>query len=163
MIKAPLILTYLETTSYLRSILPPPARAPRDHDVQAEWSPGARGCWEASSGPLGLHVVHFRSNRADRPTSRPPPRECSLGRSAPTRKGCVILVCPAPCPSRGTSLQPSRLAHSSRVPAKIRLLPRVALPFAKNIPAQRRRRRASPPSTKLTPAVPEMETAVLAT
>ena len=76
---------FSETTSYLPSILSRPWRAFRGRDVQAGWSPGARGCWEASSGPLGLHVVHFRSNRADRPTSRPPPRECSLGRSAPTR------------------------------------------------------------------------------
>ena len=83
--RAPGELLYGETTSYLPSILSRPWRAFRGRDVQAGWSPGARGCWEASSGPLGLHVVHFRSNRADRPTSRPPPRECSLGRSAPTR------------------------------------------------------------------------------
>ena len=41
------------------------------HDVRAGYLPGGRGFWEASPGPLGLHVVQFRSNRADRRTSLP--------------------------------------------------------------------------------------------
>ena len=40
-------------------------------------------------------------------------------------------MCPAPCPRRGTSLQPSRLAHSSRVPAKIRAFAATCPPLCK--------------------------------
>ena len=47
------------------------------------------------------------------------PRECSLGSSAPTRRRCVILGCPAPCPSRGTSPQPTRRAPRWAVHGRI--------------------------------------------
>ena len=91
------------------------------------------------------------------------PRECSLGSSAPTRRRCVILGCLAPCPSRGTSLQPSRLAHRSRVHAKICDFAATCPPLRKNMPAQRLRRRASLPKHDADAPVPEMETTVLAT
>ena len=50
-------------------------------------------------------------------------------------------MCPAPCPSRGTSLQPSRLAHSSRVPAKIRA-------FAATCPSLCQKHTSTAPSTE---------------
>ena len=34
-------------------------RGSYDHDVRAGYLPGGRGSWEASPGPLGLHVCSF--------------------------------------------------------------------------------------------------------
>ena len=58
------------------------------HDVRAGYLPGGRGSWEASPGPLGLHVVQFWSNRADRRTSLP--RLGSAFLSLPRRRGTVV-------------------------------------------------------------------------
>ena len=54
-----------------------------------------------------------------------------MGSSAPTWRRCVILGSPAPCPSRRTSPQPTRLARSSSAAAKIEAEPR-----SLNMPAQ---------------------------
>ena len=58
------------------------------HDVRAGYLPGGRGSWEASPGPLGLHVVQFWSNWADRRTSLP--RLGSAILSLPRRRGIVV-------------------------------------------------------------------------
>ena len=78
-----------------------------------------------------------------------------MGSSAPTWRRCVILGCPAPCPSRGTSPKPTRLARSSSAAAKLEAAPR-----SLNIPAEdfantplsplRRARRASGIGPRLT-------------
>ena len=58
-------------------------------DVRAGYLPGGRGStWEASPGPLGLHVVQFWSNWADRRTSLP--RLGSAILSLPRRRGIVV-------------------------------------------------------------------------
>ena len=43
-----------------------------------------------------------------------------MGSSAPTRQRCVILGCPAPCPSCGTSPQPTRLARGPHFHMQLR-------------------------------------------
>ena len=45
---------------------------------------------------------------------------CTFGSSPPTRRPCAVLGCPAPCPSRGTSPQPTRLAPGPRFHTQLR-------------------------------------------
>ena len=89
------------------------------------WAP-ERAPRRRSPGP----VRRGRARAARSGLCRPPPGyfftspgywlPYSLGSSAPTRQRCVILGCPAPCPSRGTSPQPTRLARGPRFHMQLR-------------------------------------------
>ena len=77
-----------ETTYTYRPSDAVAGRASHGDDARAGYLPGGRGSWEASPGPLGLHVVQFWSNWADRRTSLP--RLGSAILSLPRRRGIVV-------------------------------------------------------------------------
>ena len=69
--------------------------------------------WWARRGVAGCTRRPRRAFFADSTTSpnRPaPPRECSFGRSPPTRRPCAILVGPSPCLSRMAPPPTTRLS-----------------------------------------------------
>ena len=69
--------------------------------------------WWARGGVAGCTRRPRRAFFADSTTSpnRPaPPRECSFGRSPPTRRPCAILVGPSPCLSRMAPTPTTRLS-----------------------------------------------------
>ena len=68
---------------------------------------GVAGC------TAGVSVVHFSPNRPHHRTGATP-RECSFGRSPPTRRPCAILVGPAPCLSRRAPPPTTRLSPRVR-------------------------------------------------
>ena len=104
-----LLLVYNDESYYT---LPPYDTARRagsyGHDVRAGYLPGGRGFWEASPGPLGLHVVQFWSNRADRRTSLP------RLLSALCRLPCSITPLISPCTSH-SSTAPFNRDRTSRL------------------------------------------------
>ena len=73
------------------------------------------------------------------PNSPATPREHSFGRSRPTRRPCVVLVGPAPCPSRRAPPPATRLAPRVRFVVFYTQLEFRCYPLA--IPTRRARRR----------------------
>ena len=90
----------------------------------------------ALRGAVGPARRPGRANSADSgtwPNSPSTPREWTFGCSPPTRRPCVVLVCPAPCPSRRTLPPVTRLARCCA--------PQRRSPERRRLTSWRRRRR----------------------